>query len=98
MTSTKPLSELALYILNGNYIKTVKRESRMTKNELFSKIQKAIVELDEQHLAKLTAQLIESGIDLVEAIEKAYTVGIRKVGDLFDTGEYFLPELIKGGK
>lgn len=70
----------------------------MSKEELFLKIQKAIVELDEESLTKLTAEVIDAGIDLVEAIEKAYTVGIRKVGDLFETGEYFLPELVKGGK
>jgi len=70
----------------------------VNKAELFSQIQEAIVELDEQKVMKLTAEVTKSGIDLVEAIEKAYTAGIRKVGGLFETGEYFLPELIKGGK
>jgi len=70
----------------------------MSREELFSRIEKSIVELDEESLTKLTEEAITTKVDLVEAIEKAYTVGIRKVGDLFETGEYFLPELIKGGK
>lgn len=64
------------------------------QEELFSKIQKAIIELDEQNLTKLTGEVIEAEIDLVEAIERAYTVGIQRVGELFDAGDYFLPELV----
>jgi trimethylamine corrinoid protein len=70
----------------------------MNKEELFSKIQGAVVELNEEKLIRLTKELTTSGIDLFEAIEKAYTKGIRKVGDRFDSGEFFLPELIKAGK
>jgi len=68
------------------------------QEEIFSKIQKAVIELDEQGLAKLTEEVIETGIDPVEAIEKAYTVGIQKVGELFGVGDYFLPELVKAAE
>ena len=66
--------------------------------ELFGKIQKAVVELDEESLHKLTEEAIAAKVDPVEAIEKAYTVGIQKVGELFETGDYFLPELIRGAE
>lgn len=68
------------------------------EDRLFSKIQKAIVELDKENLAKLTEQAVRQGVNPVEAIEKAYTVGIQKVGYLFGVGELFLPELVYAGK
>ena len=66
-------------------------------DDLYSNIQKAIVDLDEQKLAELTEEVIGSGTDLIGALQKAYAVGIRKVGDLFESGEYFLPELVSAG-
>ena len=68
------------------------------QDELFSRIQKGIVDLDEQNLARLTEQAIAASVDPVEAIEKAYTVGIQQVGKLFEAGDYFLPELIQAAK
>ena len=66
--------------------------------ELFKKIQAVIIELDEQSLTKFTAKAIEAGISPMELIEKAYIVGIKRVGELFDKGEYFLPELVLGAR
>ncbi len=43
----------------------------MSKEELFTQIQKAIVELDEENLTKLTEESIATKIDPGEAIEKA---------------------------
>jgi methanogenic corrinoid protein MtbC1 len=66
--------------------------------ELFAKIQKAVVELDEESLHKLTEEAIAAKVDPAEAIDKAYTAGIRKVGELFEKGDYFLPELIRAAE
>jgi methanogenic corrinoid protein MtbC1 len=66
--------------------------------ELYAKIQKAIVDLDKESLNKLTEEAIATKVDPVEAIEKAYTVGIQRVGKLFEVGDYFLPELINGAQ
>jgi trimethylamine corrinoid protein len=68
------------------------------EEELFAKIQKAIVDLDQERLNKLTEEAIATKVDPVEAIEKAYTVGIQRVGKLFEDGDYFLPELINGAE
>ena len=66
--------------------------------ELYAKIQKAIVDLDKERLNKLTEEAIATKVDPAEAIEKAYTVGIQRVGKLFEDGDYFLPELINGAE
>lgn len=68
------------------------------RKELYSDIQRAITEIDEQKLAELTEEVVNSGVDPVEALQKAYTMGIRKVGALFESGEYFLPELVAGAQ
>ncbi|MBI2860566.1 MAG: cobalamin B12-binding domain-containing protein [Chloroflexi bacterium] len=62
--------------------------------ELFSGIQNAIVELNEQALSDLTGEVLAAGVNPVKVIEEAYTVGIQRVGKLFEDGDYFLPELI----
>jgi len=66
--------------------------------DLFSEIQKAIVDLDEEKVSRLTEEVIARAIDPMEAIEKAFTPGIQRVGQLFEAGDYFLPELIIAGK
>ena len=45
-------------------------------------------------LVKLTEEALEAGVDPLEAIERAHMVGIQKVGELFEAGEYFLPEMV----
>lgn len=65
---------------------------------LFSNIRAAIVELDEERLIQLTETAIQSRVDPIEAVEKAYTAGIQEVGKLFERGDYFLPELIQAAE
>jgi len=77
---------------------TERRCIEMSREELFSRIEKSIVELDEENLTKLTEEAIAAKVDPVEAIEKAYTVGIQRVGELFEVGDYFLPELIRAAE
>ena len=66
--------------------------------ELFTKIQKSIMELDEESLGRLTDEAIKTKVDPVEVIQDAYTVGIQQVGKLFESGDYFLPELIRAAE
>jgi trimethylamine corrinoid protein len=62
--------------------------------ELFSKIRNAIVQLDDQNLAKLTEEAIAAKMDPAEIIQKAYTEGLQEVGKLFEKGDFFLPEMV----
>lgn len=39
-------------------------------------------------------ETVQAGVDSVEAIEKVYSLGIQRVGKLFETGQYFLPKLV----
>jgi corrinoid protein of di/trimethylamine methyltransferase len=66
----------------------------MSQEELFSKMRRAIVEGDKEEAAALAKEAIAKKLDLNEVIEKGYIPGIQKVGELWEKGEYFLPELI----
>ena len=66
----------------------------MKKEELFSKIETAIIEGRKSEAEELAREAIKAKLDLTEVIEKGYVPGIQKVGDLWEKGDYFLPELI----
>lgn len=66
----------------------------MSKEELLARMGKAIIEGDKDEAESLAKEALEEKMDLIEVIEKGYVPGIQKVGDLWEKGEYFLPELI----
>lgn len=66
----------------------------MSKEELLEKIKEAVVNVDDEEVERLTAEVISSGVSLEEAVEKGYTAGIRGVGEEFGKGNVFLPELV----
>jgi trimethylamine corrinoid protein len=70
----------------------------MIREELFNDIRKAIVEGDKPRARELAREAIRSGADLNEVIDKGYVPGIQAVGELWENGEYFLPELITSGE
>ena len=61
-------------------------------------MQQAVVDGDVDAARRLGTSLVESGADLLQAVERGFVVGIRRVGDLWDEGEYFLPELVQGAE
>jgi corrinoid protein of di/trimethylamine methyltransferase len=66
----------------------------MTKDDLFKDMARAIVEGDRQAAEALAKEALAWNLDLREVVEKGYIPGIQTVGDLWERGDYFLPELI----
>ncbi len=66
----------------------------MTKEELYRSIRKAIVDGDKSAAQQLAKEALRLGLDLNEVIDQGYVPGIQEVGELWEKGEYFLPELI----
>lgn len=58
----------------------------------------AVVSGDAARARELALQLVEAGGDLVAAVEHGFAAGIRRVGELWEEGEYFLPELVQGAE
>ena len=69
----------------------------MSNEKLLNEISDAIINLDKEKALLLAHQAIEENMDLLEVVEKGFGEGIRKIGDLWDEGEIFLPELMLGG-
>jgi trimethylamine corrinoid protein len=61
--------------------------------ELFSKIIDAVANIDDEAIVSLATEALDAGNDPVTVIQEAYTPGIKRLGDLYDTGEIFLPEM-----
>ena len=66
----------------------------MGKVEMFAKMIEAVIAGNKGEAETLAHQAIQQDLDLNEVIEKGYVPGIQKVGELWEEGEYFLPELI----
>ena len=66
----------------------------MKKEELLARIEKAIIDGNKSEAEELAREAVKAKLDLTEVIEKGYVPGLQKVGDLWEKGDYFLPELI----
>jgi trimethylamine corrinoid protein len=64
-------------------------------DELFKLAAKSIEDGDPEKAREVAKQALEKGIDPFEIIEKGYNIGLDRVGDLFDRGQLFLPELMQ---
>jgi len=65
---------------------------------IFEEMAKAIVDLDENKAIELANKALDENLNLVKVIELGFAAGIRKVGVLWEEGEYFLPELMRGAE
>ena len=66
----------------------------MEKTEWFKKAAQSILDTDDDAAKEIAQKSLEDGIDPLDMINKGFTEGIRKMGDLFDRGEVFLPGLL----
>ncbi|MHA1730009.1 MAG: cobalamin B12-binding domain-containing protein [Promethearchaeota archaeon] len=66
----------------------------MPIQKTFKEMSDSIVNLDADKAGELAQNAIKDNLNLIDAIEKGYGAGIQKVGDLFNDGEFFLPELM----
>lgn len=68
----------------------------MTQDDLLHLQKKAILDGDMDAARTLAQKTLDEGMDLLDCIENGYGAGIREVGELWEAGEYFLPELVQG--
>ncbi len=61
-------------------------------------MRQAVIDGDREGAADLARAAIEAGDDLLAAIEAGYAAGIRRIGELWEEGAYFLPELVQGAE
>jgi len=66
------------------------------KDDLIEKLAQAVIDGEPEDAVAIARQALDQGLDPLECITQGLTKGIQKVGELFASGEYFLPELIIG--
>lgn len=66
----------------------------MEKAEWLKKAAKAVLDCDEKAAVQIAEESLKDGMDPLEMINEGFSKGIIEMGDLFDRGEVFLPELI----
>ncbi len=65
---------------------------------IYNEISRSIVNLEGENAIELANRAINENLNLLDVIEKGYAAGIRRVGELWEEGEYFLPELMMGAR
>ena len=66
----------------------------MDKEDLFEMMEKAILEGDNELACQGAREAIEQGIDPLEVVDMGLSKGMTAVGDRFEQGDAFLPELL----
>jgi len=69
----------------------------LSLNDINEEISEAIVNLDKEKAIELAKKAISENLNLVDVIEKGFGDGLKRIGDLWNEGEFFLPELMVGG-
>lgn len=69
----------------------------MSNQEHYEKLAQAVIDGEPERAAELAEAALSEGLDPLECINQGLTVGMDRVGELFASGEYFLPDLIIGG-
>ena len=64
--------------------------------EIFEKLAQAVIDGEEEDAVDLAQQALDQELDPLACITNGLTKGIQQVGELFASGEYYLPELIIG--
>lgn len=62
--------------------------------DLFKQMEEAIIDGDTDLCVSLAVKSIADNIDPAESIEKGYGKGMEILGDMFEKGEVFLPEVL----
>ena len=66
--------------------------------EVLAALGRAVLEGDDQTVVALARRALDLGLAPLETIERGLVPGIRRAGELWDEGEYFLPELVSSAQ
>ena len=70
----------------------------MDQNEHFDNLKNAMVAMEKDDVVSTTAKSLEAGIEPLEIIENGLLPGLNTIGEMFETEEIFLPELMKSAQ
>ena len=62
--------------------------------EIMARLQKGVIEFDEDLVSEASHEALEEGVDAYHAIMDGLAAGMDVVGELFTSKEYFVPEVL----
>ncbi len=65
-----------------------------SKEEIFKELAEGVVEYEEDQVREAAQKALDAGIDALDAIMDGLAAGMEEVGRLYDTNEYFVPEVL----
>jgi corrinoid protein of di/trimethylamine methyltransferase len=80
------------------YSQIIDIQEKDMSTEMYEKLAEAVIEGEPEEAEELAKQALDQGLDPLTCINEGLTKGIQRVGELFASGEYFLPELIIGAE
>ncbi|MFZ5644813.1 MAG: corrinoid protein [Bacillota bacterium] len=66
----------------------------MSRSEILEKLKKAIAETDTDLAEEAAREAVAAGIEPMVAVNEGLSQGMKVIGDLFDEGEVFVPQLL----
>ncbi len=69
-----------------------------SKREMLERLAQVVIDGEPEQAVELAKQALDQRLDPLACINDGLTEGIERVGELFATGEYFLPDLIIGAE
>lgn len=66
----------------------------MSQSEILEKLKRAIAETDTDLAEEAAKEAVAAGIEATVAINEGLSKGMKIIGDLFDEGEMFVPQLL----
>jgi methanogenic corrinoid protein MtbC1 len=67
-------------------------------DELFESMKQSIIDGDPDRARELGQRALAEGINPLEAINRGFVLGLHAVGEQFEQGEMFLPDLVLAGE
>jgi 5-methyltetrahydrofolate--homocysteine methyltransferase len=81
-----------------NAQQSITREKKhMSEQEFYEKLAQAVVDGEDENAVETAKAALAAGLDPLACINNGLTEGMNRVGELFASGEYYLPDLIIGG-
>lgn len=77
---------------------TDEESENLTKEEYLEEIKEIIIDGDDEAAAEVTEEALAAGVDPLDILNDGLMAGADVVGQRFETGEFFLPELMLTGR
>jgi corrinoid protein of di/trimethylamine methyltransferase len=66
--------------------------------EILDRLAQTVIDGEPEDAAAAAREALDQGLDPLVCINQGLTPGMQRVGELFESGEYYLPDLIIGGE